>query len=753
MNCAKLIIEKINKHAVSFPMTNEKSTDVSGEHALREDEKDRLGFAEVASRIARSIVDRASKDGLVIGLDGEWGSGKSSLLHLIERSLGQLPSKNRPTIINFRPWLVGDRDALLSTLFSELADKIAHVHLTRGDTAKATKRKAQKAAATVRKFGRVLGRTGELLEPLDAFVPGTGVIGKVVGGVGKALGNEPKAPNLAALKEKINLDLKELDHRFIITVDDVDRLEPKEVIEVLRLVRSVADFPNIIYLLCYDAARVAEAITSGVNVKNGAAYLEKIVQLTVMLPKPEPFELRQWFQEELHEIIGAVPEGVWNRLKTVIDQEGGIQLRTPRSVVRTLDSIRFLWPALREEKIDVADLVWVQLIKDNSPKLYRWVESYVASVASISFGTNTISDEAKAEILKDLIELLPDNRLKNTMYRYMFIDLLPSIQASYDKSKDPVKIFQKIDDNKVNYTVLSRRLSSPDHYRLYFSLIGPRHSITKSEFDSFWAAVDSNPDETAQFILGLHQQRVPGSLRKSDVLFERLRGLEKGLWSSHRARNLLLALGQMMDDAHRLNPTEENFNVDSWDRADRLFPILYARLSDEEREKFNMQFFSECESLGWLTSILRSETFAHGKYGDQAKRPEEWWIPEKEFEQTCQIMINRYRSTSLEKMLKTPRPIHIFFAWRQAGDEDGPQKFLKESVTTDQGVLDVLGMFVVPTVNDRGRYYVIKREDIGHFLDYDAVTQRLFAILKSGLPKFRERATELIAMLPPLSPH
>src|SRR4051812_7343659 len=106
-------------------MSEEISNEITGERALREGEVDRLGFTEVAKRIANSIVDRASIDGLVIGLDGEWGSGKSSLLHLIERSLARLADETRPTIINFRPWLVGDRDALLTSLFSELADKIA----------------------------------------------------------------------------------------------------------------------------------------------------------------------------------------------------------------------------------------------------------------------------------------------------------------------------------------------------------------------------------------------------------------------------------------------------------------------------------------------------------------------------------------------------------------------------------------------------------------------------------------------------
>lgn len=727
-------------------MTVANSAEVAGEHALREGEKDRLGFGEVANRIANSIIDRASKDGLVIGLDGEWGSGKSSLLHLIERSLGQLPEDKRPTIINFRPWLVGDRDALLTALFSDLADKIAHVHLSRGDATQETILKAKKAAEAVRNFGKVLTRAGQLLEAIDGVAPTAGWWGKIVGGVGKSLDKEVKTPDLASLKDKITEDLRELGHRFIITVDDVDRLEPKEVIEVLRLVRSVADFPNIIYLLCYDAERVAEAITCGAKVANGAAYLEKIVQLTVMLPKPEPFELRQWFEEDLQTIIGTVPDLVRARLKTVIDQEGGHQLRTPRSVVRILDSIRFFWPALRDEKIDVADLVWIQLLKDGSPKFYRWIEAYVASAAAISFGTATVSDSSKAERLKALIEAASDNQLGDIMYRHMLEDLLPGLQASLDDNGAPIKIYQRVDQPTRQRAVDDRRLASPDHYRLYFSLIGPTHAITQSGFDGFWGAVDAGPDQTAQFLLDLHHQMALGSLRKTDVLFERLRGLEAGLWTGPRARNLLLGLGHMMDEAYRLNPSEENFIVDSWDRADRLIPILYAHLAEGEREAINKQFFAEGRALGWLTSILRRETFAHGKYG-QGKRHEEWWLSEDEFEAACQIMIYRYRSTSLATIMDTPRPIHLFFAWRQAGDKNGPSDFLAEVTATDQGLIDTLGMFVTPVdSSDRGRYYVLNSENVGAFLDYESIMKRLADIAAFGPPDLRDRAKELIAM-------
>lgn len=726
-------------------MTERPEGEVAGEHALREGEVDRLGFGEVASRIANSIVDRASVDGLVIGLDGQWGSGKSSLLHLIERSLRQLPEERRPTIINFRPWLVGNRDALLSSLFNELAEKIAHVRLARGDATDVTKQKAQRAAQAVRKFARALSKTGQLVEALGDIVPTAGFWGRLLQGGGAAAAKSEEPTDLAALKDEIVRDLRDLGHRFIITVDDVDRLEPAEVIEVLRLVRSVADFPNINYLLCYDAERLAEAIESGAKIKNGAAYLEKIVQLTVMIPTPEPFELRQWFAEDLEKVIGSVPKfEIQERLKAVIDQEGGTQLRTPRSVVRTLDSIRFFWPAMRDESVDVPDLVWLQLIKDGAPKLYRWIEAYVASMAAISFGTASVSDSGKAKRLKALIEA-SDGQLDDLMYRHMFAEQLPGVEPSLDDDGPPIKIHQKFGEAERKVAIDGRRLASPDHYRLYFSLIGPAHAVTQDAFDTFWRAAEISSAETAQFLLDLHKQRALGSLRKSDVLFERLRAMDPGLWTSKRASNLLLALGQMMDDAYRIDPTDENFVVSSWDRAERLVPILYAQLADSERAAINEQLFSNGAALGWLTSVLRTEIFAHGRYGDQKKPPEKWLMPEAEFERACDILIQRYQSLSMDEVLATPRALHILFAWNQAGDQEGPRALVADAIETDEGLVNVLSAFTTPRdSSDRGRYDVLKRENVMPFADYDSIVARLRSIAASGPSELSAKAKVLV---------
>jgi predicted KAP-like P-loop ATPase len=379
-------------------MARDHNYSVKGDRALSSGDKDKLGFREIAKRIATSLVDRASEDGLVIGVEGAWGSGKSSLLFLIGDELGKLPNDQKPTVINFRPWLIGNRDALITSLFGELSRQLDQVALNAGDATRVSVAKAKEAAEALRSFMNGLSRAGSVIEFAgEALRIGPlKLVGKGARAAGDAAGKKPASPPLSELKDKLVKSLRDLGHRFVITIDDVDRLEPTEVIEILRLVRSVVDLPNVIYLLCYDSDILAHSIEKAAGIKSGQSYLEKIVQLTVMVPKPEPFQLRQWFTDDLHLIAWAKDEDELSMLKVVIDHEGGRQLLTPRSVVRALDAIRFFWPPLREANADLADLVWLQLIKDGNAALYRWIEQYCGTAAALSLGTARVEDAEKA---------------------------------------------------------------------------------------------------------------------------------------------------------------------------------------------------------------------------------------------------------------------------------------------------------------------------------------------------------------------
>jgi hypothetical protein len=48
-------------------MAGDQNYSVKGDRALSSGDEEKLGFREVAKRIATSLVDRASEDGLVLG--------------------------------------------------------------------------------------------------------------------------------------------------------------------------------------------------------------------------------------------------------------------------------------------------------------------------------------------------------------------------------------------------------------------------------------------------------------------------------------------------------------------------------------------------------------------------------------------------------------------------------------------------------------------------------------------------------------
>lgn len=705
---------------------------IRGDRALTTGDVDHLGFTEVAERVAASLVDHASDAGIVIGLDGKWGSGKSSLLHLISVELGKLEEDVRPTVIAFRPWLIGNRDALLASLFNQLVEGIAAVELNRGNLSADRKRKLKAAAEQARRFAASVSKAGDLLAAVPH--PFAAVGANILKGLGK-VATKGETADLVSQKGDLTKALKDLGHRFIITVDDVDRLEPSEVIEVLRLVRSVADFPNITYLLCYDSTILAESIKRGANVPDGAAYLEKIVQLTVMVPKPEAFQLRQWFADELGKIVGSIPDEQSSRLRSVIDQEGGLRLSTPRSVVRTLDSLRFFWPALRHEKIDLPDLVWLLLIKDAAPAVYRWIERYLIGTASASLGIGMISEAGAAAELRELLTLLGPDQLEDLMYRHSFAEQLPGVVATYGKDEAGFKIHQRVQALERDAAIRGRRLASPDHHRLYLALAGPSHAITQDQMDAFWRAVTVGPDDTVAALRTLFTVAISPELTKADLLLERLDGSAVNALTSEQAENLLIALSTVMDEADR-NGTDYSFMVLTiWDRAERVAMRLLRQIAAERRRDVIDRIFRDGPAIGWLSSLLRRETFAQGRYGDQVKPKDDWMLSTEEYDAVAATMIARYRATPAENILGHSRPLQILFAWAQAGDGEGPRALITAESASDEGLLRVLNaMLTKVSSSDRGVYEVIQPSSAKPFIDLEAARRRVLSLDQSMLP-------------------
>jgi predicted KAP-like P-loop ATPase len=725
-------------------MAEQQNIEVKGDRPLNEFDEDKLRFKEVAQRIAISLVDRVSDDSLVVGVEGTWGSGKSSLLFLIGQELRNLPQDRRPTVIDFRPWLIGNRDALIVSLFGELSNQLDQVASDRGNSTPAKIARAKSAAEALRRFMGGLSATGSMVEVVGE-ASGIGLI-KFLGKGAKTVGDWAKGkqppPQLSELKDNLIESLTELDHRFIITIDDIDRLEPIEVTEVLRLIRSVADLPNVIYLLCYDTEVLSQSIEKAVGVSDGTEFLEKIIQLTIMVPKPEPLQLRQWFSDELNKIAEVKNEDELSRLRQVIDYEGGRQLRTPRSVVRALDGVRFFWPPLREISADLADLVWLQLIKDGNPKLYRWIEDYCSTASVIALGTANVDDSGKSKKKTELTESVPKNHFDDFAYRQNFADQLPGVEVPYSEDTDGFDIFCDVKYQNRSDAIRTRRLASPDHYRLYFALAGPSHALTHEQVESVWYAAGNSAERAGEELLKLHAETVSSSLTKADILLERARdGLEKTL-SQDQCTNLLISFSLIMDEAYFRRPFDINWIDSIWDRAQRLIPSLISSVETEDQTSVVIKMFRDGHAIGWLSSLLRVEIFAHGLHGDRAESEEKWILSDNQIGQVVEVMTCRYREMTVKEILDTPSPISVLYAWLQAGDREGPRKLLSSSIQSDASLIEILEKLTTTiTSSNRGTFSILKKGNLDHFLDYDQVVRRVDELRAHS--ELGERAAQL----------
>src|SRR3712207_4170737 len=91
-------------------------------------EGDLLGRRPIAQRWAATVADARSPSGLVFAITGPWGSGKTSMLTMVEEGL----KAQGVDVLHFNPWMFSGTDQLVTYFFAEIASQIGQT----GDTKK-----------------------------------------------------------------------------------------------------------------------------------------------------------------------------------------------------------------------------------------------------------------------------------------------------------------------------------------------------------------------------------------------------------------------------------------------------------------------------------------------------------------------------------------------------------------------------------------------------------------------------------------
>jgi hypothetical protein len=184
-----------------------------------------------------------------------------------------------------------------------------------------------------------------------------------------------------------------------------------------------------------------------------------------------------------------------------------------------------------------------------------------------------------------------------------------------------------------------------------------------------------------------------------------------------------------MDEAYRRHSFDRFWVSSLWDRAERLIPLLLSRLEPAVRAAVVTAMFSESAAIGWLTSLFRHETGAHGRYGDRSRPETEWLFTNAELDRITELMLARYRAMSASDVFPSPDPVSLLFAWRQGGDEQGPRRLIETNIVSDEGLVETLEHLTTTIYSsDRGKVNVLKKENLAPFIDYGNVTQRIYSL-------------------------
>ena len=94
------------------------------EKPIETEKDDFLGRKRFSQHLGKALLDWKEKESLVIAIYGEWGSGKSSVINLASENIEKSDYKNKPTIIEFNPWIFSEENSLGEHFFNEIAKEL-----------------------------------------------------------------------------------------------------------------------------------------------------------------------------------------------------------------------------------------------------------------------------------------------------------------------------------------------------------------------------------------------------------------------------------------------------------------------------------------------------------------------------------------------------------------------------------------------------------------------------------------------------
>ena len=341
---------------------------------IRQENDDLLSNEAQAKSFADTVLASDDHSGLVVGVDGPWGVGKTSFINLAECYWDRAADK--VIVCRFEPLRYASEPDLADRLIRDLSAAIQN------------KVFAPEFRPAASRYSRLIKGKAD------------------VSFLGFKLSLEPSQETVDELLDDIDEVLRRIGRRVIVVIDDLDRLDAKTVNNVLFATRRTFKLSQATYVLCYDTEVLAGGKEEGSRARE---FLEKFVTVKLSLfvdsSSIRNFLQRDW--EKSGSQLGSVPSDTMLKLGAVLNELAEILsgdlaakylplLGDLRKVKRFINAILLMQiekTNLGRTDFNKRDLINLMLLHLNYPGLFRRIYAEETEGRSGTFSIRRKYDE------------------------------------------------------------------------------------------------------------------------------------------------------------------------------------------------------------------------------------------------------------------------------------------------------------------------------------------------------------------------
>lgn len=397
--------------------------------------------------------------------------------------------------------------------------------------------------------------------------------------IAKGMGETLSSVKLEERKRVIGNLLRHEKKRVVVFMDDIDRLDKKEIQAVFKLVKLCADFDYTTYVLAFDEKMVAEALGEkyGAGDKEGGQkFIEKIVQLPLRLSMADISSLRSICSGCIDEALKRADVQLTNEqvqlFVSYFTRGLEISVQTPRMAKRYGNALLFSLSILKDE-VNSVDLMLLEGIRISYPCLYETIRKYPSVFLGVgleSMRNDERIKERNRRVINEGLKKLTEDKKEAALdlLKYLF----PRVRTAYENTYYMSKSDHEWAENQ--------RIASKEYLNRFFSYTISKDDVSDISIESFLGktrilSVENIVTEIRELVKN----------KKTDYFVSRILRKVKKL-SPDISANLALAIARLGDIFPDLELSGMYSYASTFSRAALLVSELVKNIP-EKKERFD----------------------------------------------------------------------------------------------------------------------------------------------------------------------